>query len=63
MFTKLGLHAGFAIVFAISLIWRQTAAGADRPISIPVQVTHAQNFRSVPFAGRQKARLYLNDCR
>ena len=48
MFTKLRLRVEFAIVFTVSLIWFHAAAAADRAISIPVQITHAQNFDPFP---------------
>jgi len=38
----------FSLLLAISLAWLYAAAAADRAISIPVQITHAQNFDPFP---------------
>ena len=48
MFTTRRLHFEFAIVLTISWTWLHTAAAADRAISIPVQITHAQIFDPFP---------------
>ena len=40
--------AAFSVVTTISLAWLPPAGGADRAISIPVQITHAQNFDPFP---------------
>jgi TolB protein len=40
--------AAFSVLSIISLTWLQAAAAADRAISIPVQITHAQNFDPFP---------------
>src|SRR5438045_766964 len=37
-----------SVLLAISLTWLHAAAAADRAISIPVQITHAQNFDPFP---------------
>jgi TolB protein len=48
------LHSSFlpltfiSLLLAISLTWPHGAAAADRAISIPVQITHAQNFDPFP---------------
>src|SRR6184192_2865119 len=38
----------FSLLLALSLAWLHAAAAADRAISIPVQITHAQNFDPFP---------------
>ena len=38
----------FSLLLAISLTWLQAAAAPDKAISIPVQITHAQNFDPFP---------------
>src|SRR6476660_8110757 len=38
----------FSVLVTISLTWLHAAAAADRAISIPVQITHAQNFDPFP---------------
>src|SRR2546423_6826932 len=38
----------FSLLLAISLAWLYAAAAAERAISIPVQITHAQNFDPFP---------------
>src|SRR5438552_17735489 len=38
----------FSLLLAISLAWLYAAAAADRAISIPVQITHAENFDPFP---------------
>jgi len=48
MFATRRGHPGFAFVLAMSLIWLHAAEAADRAISIPVQITHAQNFDPFP---------------
>ena len=40
--------AAFSVVTTISLAWLHAAAAADKAISIPVQITHAQNFDPFP---------------
>ena len=40
--------AAFSVVTTISLAWLHPAGGAERAISIPVQITHAQNFDPFP---------------
>jgi TolB protein len=46
--TKSGIRAEFAVLFAISFTWLYPAAANDRAISVPVQITHAQNFDPFP---------------
>src|SRR5437016_10613377 len=38
----------FSVLLTISLTWLHAAVAADRSISIPVQITHAQNFDPFP---------------
>jgi hypothetical protein len=38
----------FSLLLAISLTWLQAAAAAGKAISIPVQITHAENFDPFP---------------
>src|SRR5438876_8070711 len=38
----------FSALLTISLTWPHAAVAADRAISIPVQITHAQNFDPFP---------------
>jgi TolB protein len=38
----------FSLTLAISLTWLHAAVAADKAISIPVQITHAQNFDPFP---------------
>ena len=38
----------FSVLLTILLTWLNAAAAADRAISIPVQITHAQNFDPFP---------------
>src|SRR2546430_7129022 len=38
----------FSLLLALSLTWLHAAAAADRANSIPVQITHAQNFDPFP---------------
>jgi len=38
----------FSLLLALSLAWLHAAAAADKAISIPVQITHAQNFDPFP---------------
>ena len=40
--------AAFSVLLTISLTWLHAAAAADRAISIPMQITHAQNFDPFP---------------
>jgi TolB protein len=40
--------AAFSVPAMISLTWLHAAAAADRAISIPVQITHAENFDPFP---------------
>jgi hypothetical protein len=54
MFATRRVHPGFAVLLTISLMWLHAAAAADRPISIPVQITHAQNFDPFPSPGGKK---------
>src|SRR6266508_6614363 len=46
--------AAFSVLSIISLTWLQAAAAADRAISIPVQITHAQNFDPFPSPNGKK---------
>jgi hypothetical protein len=41
------VHPEFAVLLTISLTWLHAAA-AERAISIPVQITHAQNYDPFP---------------
>lgn len=42
------VHLECALVLTIALTWLHPAAAADKAISIPVQITHAQNFDPFP---------------
>src|SRR5882724_8395992 len=42
------LKSFFSLLLALSLAWLHAAAAADKAISIPVQITHAQNFDPFP---------------
>jgi TolB protein len=42
------LYSSFPLLLAISLMWLPAAAAADKAISLPVQITHAQNFDPFP---------------
>jgi hypothetical protein len=48
MFATRRIHAEFAFLLTILLTWLHTAVDADRTMSIPVQITHAQNFDPFP---------------
>src|SRR5438874_7188348 len=37
-----------SVLLAMSLAWLHAAAAADRALSIPVQITHAENFDPFP---------------
>src|SRR5262245_63642211 len=37
-----------SLLLATSLIWLHAAAASDKAISLPVQITHAQNFDPFP---------------
>jgi Tol biopolymer transport system component len=44
-----------SVLLAISLMWLQAAvAAAEKAISIPVQITHAQNFDPFPSSDGKK---------
>ena len=38
----------FSLLLTTSLMWLHAAAAADKAISIPVQITHAQSFDPFP---------------
>jgi len=38
----------FSLLLTTSLMWLHAAGAADKAISIPVQITHAQNFDPFP---------------
>jgi TolB protein len=42
------VQPAFALVLTLSLMWLHAAAAADRAMSIPVQISHAQNFDPFP---------------
>src|SRR5437867_10029959 len=44
----------FSLPLALSLAWLHAAAAADKAISIPVQITHAQNFDPFPSPNGKK---------
>jgi TolB protein len=48
MFLTHRVQFELTLLVTISLMWLHAAAGADRAISIPVQITHAQNFDPFP---------------
>ena len=37
-----------SVLLTMSLAWQHAAAAADRALSIPVQITHAENFDPFP---------------
>src|SRR6266513_4117612 len=41
-------RACVSVLLAMSLAWLHAAAAADRALSIPVQLTHAENFDPFP---------------
>jgi TolB protein len=49
------VQPAFALVLTLSLMWLHAAAAADRAMSIPVQISHAQNFD--PFPSRDGKKL------
>ena len=61
MVARRRVHPEFAVLLTISLTWLHTTAAADRAISIPVQITDAQNYDPFP-SYRKKCRLRINVC-